>query len=306
MSRSRRLAVASAVLSASALCASDASLWKEFGLEHTAPGVHGKLAYTAYQFHDLTGALAAWEWQRSADDRSCTLAAFCTSSAGRTIVADSNYLVVFQSSGPRKVDSDAILAALPGKTSSSLPALLTFLPSTGLVPNSARYVLGQDSLQAFAPELAQAKAGFEQGAEAQIAEYRLPGTQQPTKLALFYYATPEMARLHSTGFRTVGNVFVKRSGVLVAVVLGAASQQQADTLLSRIQYQARITWNEVPPPSPIKPMYRLLVNIIYMSVLLGALGLMAGVFYGGMRIYRRRYGTLESEEQMTTLGLGGL
>ncbi|MFL6415978.1 MAG: hypothetical protein ACJ74Y_09965, partial [Bryobacteraceae bacterium] len=78
-----------------------------------------------------------------------------------------------------------------------------------------------------------------------------------------------------------------------------------DTLLSRVQYEAKITWNEVPPPSPIKPLYQLLTDIIYLSVLLSALCLAAGLFYASIRIYRRRYGTLESEEAMTTLNLTG-
>jgi len=80
---------------------------------------------------------------------------------------------------------------------------------------------------------------------------------------------------------------------------------QADTLLSRIEYEAKITWNETLPPSPVKPLYQLLLNIIYLSLLLIALCLLAGLMYAGMRIYRRRYGTLASDEAMTTLHLAG-
>ncbi len=59
-----------------------------------------------------------------------------------------------------------------------------------------------------------------------------------------------MARLHAVDFKRLPDVHVKRSGVLVAVVFGAATDMQADTLLSRVQYEAKITWNEIPPPSP--------------------------------------------------------
>jgi hypothetical protein len=100
-------------------------------------------------------------------------------------------------------------------------------------------------------------------------------------------------------------VYAKRSDVLVAVVLGAKSAEQADTMLSRVQYEAKVIWNEIPPPSPIKPLYQLLSNIIYLSCILSALCLTAGLMYAGMRIYRRRYGQLESEEAMTTLHLEG-
>ena len=58
-------------------------------------------------------------------------------------------------------------------------------------------------------------------------------------------------------------------------------------------------------PVPIKPMYQLLSNILYLSGILSALCLCAGLVYAGMRIYRRRYGQLDSEEAMTTLHLRG-
>ena len=285
------------------LQADDALLWKEYGLLHTQAGQRGKLAYTAYQLKDLTGALAAWEWLRSSTSKSCTLTAFCTTDGNRTVVSDANYVLVFDSAKPRKVDVDTIIAALPNRKETSLPALLTFLPRDGLVPGSARYILGKASLSAFAPELSSAESGFEQGAEAQIAAYTLPGSATPVHLALFYYATPEMARLHSINFKRLPNVITKRSAVLIAIVYGGATQVQADTLLSRVQYEAKITWNDTPPPPPIKPLYRLLLNIIYMCALLAALCTAAGLVYAAMRIYRRRYGQLESQESMTTLHL---
>jgi hypothetical protein len=114
-----------------------------------------------------------------------------------------------------------------------------------------------------------------------------------------------MARLHVQEFKRLSNIHIKRSGVLVAMVLAGATDSQADTLLSRIEYEARITLNEEPPPSPIKPLYQLLLNIIIMSGVACVLALVGGLVYGGMRLYRRRYGTLEAEEAMTTLHLTG-
>jgi hypothetical protein len=106
-------------------------------------------------------------------------------------------------------------------------------------------------------------------------------------------------------FKAVPGVVAKRSGVLVAIVLPGAPEKQAQELLDQIQYQAKILWNEPPPPNPLPPLYRLLVNIAILSVILSALALTAGLVYAGMRIYRRRYGTLDEEEAMTTLRLTG-
>jgi hypothetical protein len=310
MSRGCGVVLAAFVILASSavpdlLAQDQASIWKEYGLVHTDTGQSGKLHYTAYRMKDLTGALAVWEWQRSPNGKPCSQAPFCTADGNRTVILEENYAVVFDSAAPAQSNVDAVLKGLPDKTDTALPAILTFIPRAGLVPDSARYILGNASLKAFAPELASANIGFEQGAEAQIAEYKLAKDTAPTHLAIFYYPTPEMARLHTVQLKLVAGPHVKRSGVLIAVVYGGAADQQADTLLSRVEYEAKITWNDSPPPGPIKPLYALLMNIIYMSILLSALSLAAGLIYAGMRVYRRRYGQLEADEAMTTLHLSG-
>lgn len=284
---------------------SDSAVWQEMELVRSESANYGKLHVTAYQMKDTTGALAAWEWLRPANARPCDLTSFCATNSTQTFAFDGgiNYVLGFSGAPIRKPEMDALLKSLPDVRETSLPAILTFVPRQNLIPNTARYILGPAGLQEVAPELSSAKPGFEQGAEAQLAQYKTDGTQ--LRLVLFDYPNLEMARLHLPNFRLVPGAYAKRSDVLVAVVLGAKTSQQADTLLSRVQYEARITWNEIPPPSPIKPLFQLLWNIIYLSIILSGLCLMAGLMYAGMRIYRRRYGQLESEEAMTTLRLGG-
>ena len=257
---------------------------------------------------DPTGALAGWQWQRTADDHVCAVTPFCAQNGKRTLINEQNYVLSIDGPPPTRAQLDAALDALPNKRDSSLPAILTFVPRNGLVPNSSRYVLGPESLRAFIPELANTKPGFAESAEAQTAEYEVKdaaGNKARARLALFYYAAPEMARIHAQEFKLLPNIHMKRSGVLIALVLPGATDAQADTLLSRIEYEARITLNEEPPPSPIKPLYQLLLNIILLSGLACALALVGGLIYGGMRLYRRRYGNLEEEEAMTTLRLTG-
>ena len=287
------------------LRADDSAIWREYGLLHTETSAIDKLSVTSYRLKDPTGALAAWEWLRSSNGRSCTLASLCTQDGNRTLASDANYVLVLNGPQPSKQQVQAIFRTLPDKRDGAWPALLTFLPRQNLVLGSARYILGPDSLSAFVPELASSHPGFEFGAEAEYASYRLPGKAAPVGLLLFNYPSPEMARIHAAQFAKLSNLQVKRSDVLLAIVLNPSSAAVADTLLSRIQYQAKITWDDVPPPNPIKPLYRLFQGIIYLSILLSALALAAGLMYAAMRIYRRRYGTLESEEAMTTLHLTG-
>lgn len=307
MLRSYQLVLTSLLVSSSLLQAQgtdNPELWKEYGLLQQQVQTVGKQSITTYRMKDLTGALAVWQWLRSPLARGCNLVPFCTEDTGRTVIQDGNYVITFSGEKPTKPQVDALLAALPNRRDTSLPAILTFLPAKGRVANSGRYVLGPVSLQTFAAPVSESRPGFEQGAEAQVAQYKLDAGP-PINLAVFYYATPEMARLHAVNFKSSVGPNVKRSGVLVAMVYGPAAQTQAETLLSRVQYEAKITWNEVPPPSPIKPLYRLLKDILYISALLSILSLSAGLVYAGMRLYRRRYGTLDSEEAMTTLNLSG-
>jgi hypothetical protein len=303
MSRCRSVALA--LLLSTSLIGADEALWREYGLVHSEITQRGDMTVTKYQMKDQTGAIAAWEWLRSAKAATCNLASFCTQDTEQTVVSDDNDVVVFKGGVPTQADVDAVFQSFPNRRESSLPAILTFLPHQDRVPNSARYVLGPASLRAFAPELASAKPGFDQGAEAQVASYRIDKSSAPVRFAIFYYPTPEMARLHLPAFQSLPGVRAKRSGVLLGVVFGPGAEAQADAMLNRVQYEAKITWNDVPPPGPIKPLFQLLLNILYLSALLSAICLLAGLMYGGMRIYRRRYGTLEADESMITLNLGG-
>jgi hypothetical protein len=303
MSRCRSVALA--LLLSTSLIGANEALWREYGLVHSETTQRGHLTVTKYQMKDQTGAIAAWEWLRSAKAATCNLASFCTQDTEQTVVSDDNDVVVFKGGVPTQADVDAVFQSFPNRRESSLPAILTFLPHQDRIPNSARYVLGPASLRAFAPELASAKPGFDQGAEAQVASYRIDKSSAPVRFAIFYYPTPEMARLHLPAFQSLPGVRAKRSGVLLGVVFGPGAEAQADAMLNRVQYEAKITWNDVPPPGPIKPLFQLLLNILYLSALLSAICLLAGLMYGGMRIYRRRYGTLEADESMITLNLGG-
>lgn len=305
MLRGQRLTL-TFLLFGSVCLAQNTALLSEYGLADQQTSRQGGIQITTYRMNDLTGALALWESLRSPSARPCDLVPFCTADGKKTVITSENYVVAFDGrTKPTKQRTDGLLKSLPNKRDSSLPSILTFLPKEGRVPNSARYVLGPVSLNEFAPELVSSKPGFEQGAEAQVASYQVRKNAPPVRLAVFNYATPEMARLHVPDLKLTVGSRVKRSGLLVAAVLGSASDADADTLLGRVSYEAKITWNESPPPNPAKPMYSLLVNILVLSGLLSLICIGAGIVYGGMRIYRRRYGTLESDEAMTTLHLSG-
>ena len=176
-------------VSSSARCSRRYSaLWKEYRLSSiTQQGNTGNPTYTPNNRHAKISP-APWA-SGSGSDRPHprpVLSPLCARRPReRTIISDDNYVIVFDSPKPRKADVDAVIRSLPNRKDTSLPALLTFLPRDGLVPGSGRYILGNASLAAFAPELSSANPGFEQGAEAQSAAYTLPGNTSPVRLVLF-------------------------------------------------------------------------------------------------------------------------
>jgi hypothetical protein len=277
----------------------------EFGLESVQSadfrGHGAKGVLTVYKLKDASGALAAWDWIRPANSRHCSLADRCAEAGNRRLILDANYLLDFQGFAPTKADVQNLVASLPDRRPSALPPVINFVPLQDLIPNSSRYILGPKSLRAVAPELAAAHPGFDQSGEAYYTAYRMNGSV--AKLVLFYYPSPGIARQHTVAFRGVPGAQVKRSTVLVAIILPGASQKDGEALLDRIRYGAKISWNEQPPANPVSQLYRLLVNIVIICLILIALASLAGVFYGMMRVYRRRYGTLEEDEAMTTLHL---
>jgi hypothetical protein len=280
-------------------------VFEEFGLLSAQSadfrGRGAKGALTVYQMKDASGALAAWDWIRPANSKHCALADRCAEGGNRRLVLDANYLLDFQNFVPTQADMQTLVAGLPDRHPSALPPVINFVPLKDLIPNSSRYILGPKSLSAVAPELASANPGFDQSGEAYYTAYRMNGSV--VKLVLFYYPSPGIARQHTVAFRGVPGAQVKRSTVLVAIVLPGASQKEGEALLDRVRYGAKISWNEQPPANPVSQLYRLLVNIIIICLILIALASLAGVFYGLMRVYRRRYGSLEEDEAMTTLHL---
>jgi uncharacterized protein DUF6599 len=287
--------------------AAESAAFQEFGFVSSAAaeyqGPKNKGTVTAYRMKDATGALAAWDWLRAAGAHHCQVDDHCAAWGNTILIYDANYVLEFRGLSPTKTDVQALIAALPDRHASELPPVINFVPLKDLVPNSARYILGPTSLGAVAPELVGAKPGFDNGAEAHYSAYRVQGGT--VKLVLFDYASPEMARIHTVNFQAVAGAQVKRSGVLVAIILPGATQKQGEAVLDQVKYQAKIVWNEPPPPNPVPTLYKLLMNIIAVSLILIALALAAGIIYGMMRLYRRRFGTLEEDEAMITLHLTG-
>lgn len=284
---------------------SDQAIWDEYGLQEgeTAQyeGPDAKFAATAYRFQDPTGAMAAFEWLRPADATPSTLAKLAAESAAGTILVHGNYVLRFDGYHPASPLLTTVIEGLKQVDNSSLPALMDYLPSQDLVPNSQRYITGPAALQKFNPGIPPSTAAFHLSAEAQLGTFQAPGGD--LKLAIFNYPTPQIARLQTDQFQKIGGAMVKRAGPLVAVILSPPNADAAEKLLSLIRYQADVTLDE-RVNSRRDNIGNLVINAFILIGILLAFSTVGGLAFGGFRAFLRRGGRGEEMDALTVLHLG--
>jgi hypothetical protein len=285
----------------------DRALFDEFGLEATEQADYkfeGKhFSATGWRFKDSTGAMAFFQAHRPSGAAPAPLAKLSVATSDGSIYAYGNYVFQFTGSVPLQADLQPVYAALPRLEQSPLPALMSFLPSTNLIPNSERYVLGPVSLDRFEPRIAPSVAAFHLGAEGQLAKYKSP--KGPLSLAIFYYPTPNMARERLEEFHKIPGAMVKRAGPLVAVTIDPPDLDSAERLLAQVKYEANLTWSQKVPTNEVKGFARNLVSIFILAGIVLGMCLVAGVAFGGFRVLARKMGRPMEPDAMITLGLDG-
>jgi hypothetical protein len=290
--------------SAKPLEVSDRPLWDECGLQQAEKAEYElkaeKFTGTAYRLQDSTGALAAFDWQRSADAKLSALGKLAVESGDSVTLAYGNYLLNFSGHKPSVGEIDALVQTLPKLEQSPLPALSGYLPDKGLVPNSERYVLGPVGLEKFAPAISPSTAAFHFGAEAQLGVFRMPSGD--LKLAIFSYPTPQIARERLVDFQRISSSMAKRAGPLVAVVLSPPNADDAERLLAQIRFAPTITLDERVPGARDN-IGNLVVNIFKLTGLLLVFCLVAGLSFGSFRALILRMGPSGDREAVISLHL---
>ena len=175
------------------------------------------------------------------------------------------------------------------------PNLGQYLPPGGLVSRSERYFLGPLALNRLLPLGNGDWIGFADGAEAQLARYRVSG--QEATLLLAAYPTPQAAArkleelahwfpLNATeeqpGRRPM--LFARRSSSLVAIVAQTRSRAVADSLLQQVRYENQVTWNEPRQKATDPEISQILVGTILGTGAILLFALAAGIGFGGVRL----------------------
>ena len=280
------------------------ALWEEYGLKsaETAPYQSGndKFTATVWQLHDTTGSLAAFDWQTPPAATNSTAAKLAVETPDSLLMAHGNYLFLFAGYKPSKEELDGLTGALRNLDVTVLPTLPGYLPTDGIVPNSARYIVGPVGLQQFAPAIPPSVAAFHFQAEAQAAVFH--NDKGDATLLVFSYPTHQIAMQRILEFQKVPGAMAKRSGPLVAVVLAPPDPDYAEKLLSKVRYQAEVTLDEYVPTRRDN-IGNLVVNAFILIGFLLAFALVSGFALGGYRAFRRRYRHGDEEDAMISLNL---
>lgn len=210
-------------------------------------------------------------------------------------------------------------AIQPHADKTPLPPIREYLPKEDLVNATQRYALGPGAFRAAAESAGKLEiaaladaAGFAQGAEAMLAQYR--HGRDSGVLLLIDYPTPQLAELHMRHLETAiseeakkaGSV-IERRGSLLSVVIAPTSPAYAESLRGAVTYETQVTWNEPSATATDPPWAVVLYRIFVGTGVFMVMAVAFGVAFGGFRIFVKRLlpgKVFDRPQQMEVLQLG--
>jgi hypothetical protein len=208
----------------------------------------------------------------------------------------------------------------PGGSAGNLPSFIEFMPHRGYIANTQKYVMGPEALAALAAPVSADLVDFGTSAEVTMGRYNTSSGEET--LMLISYPTNQLAADHlrridaahqqaqpQAGVSTIanaGSLFYKRTGPIIVLSSGPASDSDAKSLLSRVNYEASVTWNQATDQHEVRDLYMLILNVVILCAILGGLAIVAGVAFGGFRILMKRWfpdRVFDRPEQMEFISL---
>lgn len=261
------------------------------------------LAVTLFRMPDPTSAYSAYSFLRPDDATGVKPTEHSSVSRQRALLLVGNFLLEVSGENlpPLAQDLKALAGAVaPQANRAPYPSLWQHLPLRDLVPRSDRYVLNSELLARAMPLAAGDWLGFADGAEAELARYRINGQQLTLLIAA--YPTQQVAAKKLEGIARsfdvnaagpLGNgrtaLFARRVSSLVALVSGTSSAPLADSLLQQIQYKTEVTWNEPSFRLTQPAIEQILEGIFIGTGLILIFALVAGIAFGGVRIVVKHF-----------------
>jgi hypothetical protein len=290
----------------------NAALLKEYGFTDFQSGTYvrddgRKLNLKAARFADASGAYGAFTFYKLPQMLKETIPDQAASLNERVLFYRGNVLVdvVFEkvsAMSAAELRELALALPLPVGNTRNLPSLPAYLPKLGYVKNTAKYVVGPVGLEKIGSPLPAPLVDFSVGSEVATGTYQTSDGQGT--LILISYPTPQIAAEHlrqldaarqpnpqqpgSAATLNIGPVFDKRTGPMLVIATGAVSESDAKALLSLVNYEADVTWNENTYTGKKNNLGNLLLNVFMLCAILMAFSAVAGLAFGGIRIFFNR------------------
>jgi hypothetical protein len=290
----------------------NAEVLKEYGFTDVAIATYIRddgrtLKVRAARFADASGAFGAYTLylqpemvRETIGDQAASLGQRVLFYRGHVLV-DASFAKESPMAGAALRELAGMLPRPPGNAG-NLPSVLDFMPHRGYVPNTEKYVMGPEALNALTPAVSADLVDFAVKPDVAIGKYSTPSGQ--ATLMLIYYPTPQLAAEHlrridaahklaqpQAGISTVesgGQFSDKRTGFIVAVASGPISETDAKYVLDQVNYEANVTWNQRADNAVARDLYSLILNVVVLCGILGAFAIVAGVAFGGFRILMKR------------------
>jgi hypothetical protein len=306
----------------SSVDSAQAGVLKEYGFTDSSEATYtngdNKLTLKAARFQDATGAYGAFTYYRQPQMKVESVGTMAASSNERMLFFKANVLVeakflnvTAMSAASLREFADALPTA--EGAAATLPSLPSYLPRNDLVPNTAKYVAGPLAYANTGLQISPQTVDFARGAELMTAKVR--SDAGVADLVLVNYPTPQIAMDRIKAFQTANpkdqnaTYAVKRSGPIVATVVGSISEGDARKLLSQVNYEAEVTWNEYTGLGKKDNIGSIVVGAITLAfiVFTGSLGF--GAIFGFGRVFFRkilpaRFAPREEQAEFTRLHLG--
>ena len=256
-----------------------------------------RLTVKAARFNDATGAYGAFTFYRQPAMRTERIGTKAASANQRilffrdNVLIDANFDRLTEMSAAELRELAGMLPAAKG-AAENLPTLPEYLPKSEAVENSAKYVLGPQALLAAKVPVTAEQVDFSHDPEILIQDYS--SKSGPLTLMLVQYPTPQIAAerlrvLQDAQQSSPNTLLVRRSGPLVDIVTGAVGSDEAQKLLTSVNYEAEVTWDQATSLSKRDNIGNLILAIFALIGIILLISIIFGVFFGGIRVLAKRF-----------------
>jgi hypothetical protein len=236
------------------------------------------------------------------------------------VLIQAGNLVLESTANVSKTDLGALVQAVEARSGKApLPPIPAFLPMRGRAAGTERYALGPAAFRAAAAELNRGAftslteaAGFSDGAEAMLAQYR--SGKEEAVLLLLEYPTPQLAGYHQKHLESKLSEIskqdqtpIERKGSMLSIVLSPSSVTYAESLRNAVIYETQVTWNEPGATATDPPWSSVVARIFIGTGVFMVAAVVLGIAFGGVRVVTKRLfpgKVFDRPEQMEILQLG--